>query len=65
MQITKDISSYYYNAENDTNADACYWCIFRKCIWAEQIINLYENPSRIPSGSRRANLQDIEEFIQI
>lgn len=65
MQITEDISSYYYNAKNNTNADRYHWCILRKYIWAEQVINLYENPSRMPSGSTKANLQDIEKFIQI
>ena len=65
MQITKDIPSYCHNAGNNISADRCYWCIPEKRPCVKQAVNLYENPSKMPNGSKRAGLTDTEELIRI
>ena len=56
MQIIEDNPSYCHNAGNNINADGCYWRIPGKRTWAERAADLHQNPSKMPSGLRKAGL---------
>lgn len=63
MQITENIPSHCNNSRNNTSANRCHWRMLEECTWIEQAADLYENLSKMLSGSKRADLQDIKEFI--